>query len=62
MTSNLPGYYWVRRRQNSEPTIARLTKNSGWFHFDGSHVKMVPTKPEQILKRIDDYKEEKNDT
>ena len=58
MSINLePGYYWVKRREGSEPTVARLTKSSGWFHFDGSHVKMVPNKPELILQRIE-YKEE----
>jgi hypothetical protein len=47
------GYYWVKRKSSSEPEVARLTKHGGWHYFDGSHVKMVPNKPLEILKKIE---------
>ena len=48
-----PGYYWILSQKDAEPSIARLTKNSGWFHFDGSHVKLVPSKPHTILQKVE---------
>jgi hypothetical protein len=51
------GYYWVRQKSNLNPIIARLTKNSGWQYFDGSHVKMVPIKPAEVLMKIEELKE-----
>jgi hypothetical protein len=47
------GYYWVRRKSKSKPEIAKLTKHGGWRYFDGSHVKMIPNKPLEILKSIE---------
>ena len=47
------GYYWVKRKSKSEPEVAKLTKNSGWQYLDGSHHKMVPNKPFEILKKIE---------
>lgn len=52
------GYYWVKRKSNGEAEVARLTKNSGWQYFDGSHSKMVPNKPLEILKKIEYTEEE----
>jgi len=55
------GYYWVKRKSKSDPEIARLTKNSGWYYFDGSHHKMILNKPFEILKKIE-FVGDKTDT
>lgn len=46
------GYYWIKRKSKSETEVARLTKTGGWQYFDGSHHKMIPNKPFEILKKI----------
>ena len=56
------GYYWVKRKSNSEAEVARLTKNSGWQYFDGSHHKMIPNKPSEILKKIEYVERKESET
>lgn len=48
------GYYWVKRKHSSNIEIAMLTKNSGWRYFDGSHAKMIPHSPAEILSKADE--------
>jgi len=47
------GYYWVKRKHKSDAEVAKLTKNGGWQYFDGSHHKMIPNKPLEILEKIE---------
>ena len=47
------GYYWVKQTSGSNPEVAKLTKSSGWQYFDGSHHKMIPNGPFQVLKKIE---------
>jgi hypothetical protein len=53
------GFYWVVQYEKSQkPTIARLTKNSGWEYLASEHSsKMIRNGPYKILKRIEDFGE-----
>jgi hypothetical protein len=50
-----PGHYWVFQHEKSDkPTIARLTKSSGWEYFYSEHSnKMISNKPYKIIQRLE---------
>lgn len=49
--SIFPGFYWVFQHQKSlKPTIARLTKSSGWEYMASEHSsKMIKNGPYKIV-------------
>jgi hypothetical protein len=54
MSENKPGHYLVFQHEKSDkPTIARLTKSSGWEYFYSEHsTKMISNKPYKIIQRF----------
>ena len=55
------GFYWVERFKNDNPSIALLTKNSGWLFFGCEYHKLIKkvgyTHPYKILKKVKEYDE-----
>lgn len=49
-------YNVLQYEGDTEPVIARLTKNSGWQFEDNAHHKMIRCRPYLILNEVLDGK------
>lgn len=60
MMNIVPGFYWVIQYESSTiPTIARLTKSSGWEYMKSQHSAKMGGRggPFKILSERLEYKE-----